>query len=232
MKIEIWGVHIGIKIPNIFYDSHCFEFHISDWDHMLSSMANWTGQPTKTIAIPARSIDSLIAEGAVPKPQVTLVTSMGSVVLELEPAATPVTVDNFLAYVGANFYNGTIFHRVERDFVVQGGGFTGIVSNTFTPQPGARPPIVLETNKGLSNVRGTVAMARGGSPDSATSEFFFNTVSNTFLDTSRGGYAVFGHIVSGQAVIDAMNLVATTTVGGFDNVPVTNITLTSATQTL
>lgn len=199
----------------------------------------FTCTPNKTLSVGvgASVSGSAIYAGtpvAVPKPQVTLITSLGSVVVELEPAAAPLTVDNYLAYVNANFYNGTIFHRVESDFVVQGGGFTGVVGSTFTPQLGARPAIALETNKGLSNLRGTIAMARSGLPDTATSEFFFNTVNNTFLDYASAaspGYAVFGHIFSGQAVVDAMNAVPTYLVGGF-HVPVTNITLTSATQTL
>jgi len=170
----------------------------------------------------------------VPKPQVTLATSLGNVVIELEPAAAPLTVDNFLAYVNAGFYNGTIFHRVIKDFVVQGGGFTGVTATTLTPQTGARPAIPLETNRGLSNLRDTIAMARLTAPDTATSEFFFNTVNNAHLDYASAGapgYAVFGRIVSGYAVVDAMNPVATRTVGGFFDVPVTNIGLQLALQT-
>ena len=170
----------------------------------------------------------------VPKPQVTLATSLGSVVIELEPAAAPLTVDNFLAYVNGGFYNGTIFHRVVKDFVVQGGGFTGVTATTLTPQTGTRPAIPLETNRGLSNLRDTIAMARLTAPDTATSEFFFNSVDNKFLDYASAaapGYAVFGRIVSGFAVVDAMNPVATRTVGGFADVPVTNIGLQLALQT-
>lgn len=180
---------------------------------------------------------------AVPKPRVTLVTSLGNIVVELEPASTPLTVDNFLAYVNAGFYSSTIFHRVLPGFVVQGGGFTGVASSTLTAQAGLRAAITLESNKGLSNVRGTIAMARQNDPafNSATSQFFFNNVANTFLDYASAatpGYAVFGRVVgaSDLAVIDAMSVKPTRTVGvapnRFDDVPVTDIVLQSAAQTL
>jgi len=170
----------------------------------------------------------------VPKPQVTLSTTMGTIVVELEPAKVRATVDNFLSYVDTRFYDGTIFHRVVRNFVAQGGGFTGVTATTLTPKTGLRSPIVLETNKGLSNLRGTIAMARTGLPDSATSQFYFNTVNNTFLDyasSSSPGYAVFGSVVSGLSVIDAMNGVTTRSVGGFSDVPVTDVVLITALRT-
>lgn len=171
----------------------------------------------------------------VPKPRVTLTTTMGTVVIELEPAVVQVTVDNFLAYANAGFYNGTIFHRVIPGFVVQGGGFTGVVGTTLTAQTGARAAIVLETNKGLSNTRGTITMARTPAFDSATSQFFFNSVNNLGLDyqsAASPGYAVFGRIVSDLAVIDAMSAVATRTVGANGDVPVTDIVVQTAAQTL
>lgn len=174
---------------------------------------------------------------AVAKPRVTLTTTLGTVVIELEPGVVKATVDNFLAYVNAGFYNGTIFHRVIAGFVVQGGGFTGVAGGTLTPQTGLRAAIALETNKGLSNTRGTVAMARLANPnfDSATSQFFVNTVNNTGLDYASAtspGYAVFGRVVSDLAVIDAMSAVTTGTVGGFADVPVTDIKVQTAAQTL
>lgn len=166
----------------------------------------------------------------VPKPRVTLLTSLGSIVVELEPAITPITVDNFLAYVNTGFYSSTIFHRVIPDFVVQGGGFTPLGAITA----GLRAPITLESNKGLSNVRGTIAMARTNVFDSATSQFFFNVVANTFLDYASAaspGYAVFGRVVSAAdlATIDAISVKRT---NPDDNKPVTDIVLLSATQTL
>lgn len=171
---------------------------------------------------------------AVPKPQVTLVTTVGSVVLELEPAVVKLTVDNFLAYVKAGFFNGTLFHRVIPGFMAQGGGFTAVVGNTLTVQSGLRSAIALESNKGLSNLRGTVAMARQNAPDTATSQFYVNLVDNTFLDyqsAASPGYAVFGHVTSGLAVVDAMAAAPTRSVGGFDDVPATNIVVQTASQT-
>ena len=170
----------------------------------------------------------------VPVPQVTLVTTLGTVVVALDPTKVKLTVDNFLAYVNSGFYNGTIFHRQIKDFVVQGGGFTGVAATTLTPQAPLRANIALETNLGLSNLRGSIAMARGTANNSANSQFYFNAIDNAGLDYSSDsspGYAVFGKVVSGQAVLDAMNGVPTRNVGPFANVPVTNIVLQTATQT-
>jgi cyclophilin family peptidyl-prolyl cis-trans isomerase len=173
----------------------------------------------------------------VPKPQVQLVTNLGNFTLELDPAVAPVTVNNFLSYVHSGYYASTLFHRVMAGFVIQGGGYTtGLVK-----KPGQLAPITLESNKGLSNLRGTVAMARlgddptdpVGSANSATSEFFVNLLDNTFLDyqsASRPGYAVFGKVVQGLSVVDDIALVSTTTVKGNANVPVTDVTITSAAQ--
>ena len=176
----------------------------------------------------------------VPKPRVTLTTTAGSIVVELEPGVVKATVDNFLAYTNAGFFNGTIFHRVAPlagagNFIVQGGGFTGVSGNALTAQTGLRPAIALESNKGLSNLRGTIAMARTNLPDTATAQFYFNTAANTFLDYASAaspGYAVFGRITSDLAVIDAISTVATRNVGGNGNVPVTDIVVTTAAQTL
>jgi len=198
----------------------------------------FTCKPGPALTVTARALQGgtevLSQTFAVPKPQVTLATSLGTIVIDLEPGKARATVDNFLTYVDAKFYDGTIFHRVVRNFVAQGGGFTGVGSNTLTPKTGLRPPIALESNKGLSNLRGTVAMARTALPDSATSQFYFNTVNNTFLDYSSStspGYAVFGSVVSGLAVVDAMNGVTTRTVGSFADVPVNDIVLNSAIRT-
>ena len=177
---------------------------------------------------------------AVPKPRVTLTTTAGSIVVELEPGVVKATVDNFLAYTHAGFFNGTIFHRVAPlngagNFIVQGGGFTGVSGNALTAQTGLRPAIALESNRGLSNLRGTVAMARTNLPDTATSQFYFNAAANTFLDYASAaspGYAVFGRITSDLAVIDAISTVNTRSVGGNGNVPVTDIVVTTAAQTL
>ena len=165
----------------------------------------------------------------VPNPQVQLTTSKGNIVLELDPSKAPISVDNFLGYVKAGFYTNTIFHRVIPGFVVQGGGFTtGMVQQT-----GLKSPIALESDNGLKNLRGTLAMARTSAPASATSQFFVNLVDNAFLDykdASNPGYAVFGKVVQGLDVVDSIAQVATGTVSGFENVPLSDVTLTKASQ--
>lgn len=172
----------------------------------------------------------------VPAPQVTMVTSMGTLVVELDPGKVKATVDNFLAYVASGFYNGSLFHRVISGFVAQGGGFTGVADGRLTAQTPLRAAIPLESNKGLKNLRGSIAMARQDDPDfnSATSQFYFNAADNAFLNFARAlspGYAVFGKVVSGQAVLDAMDGVPTRTVGSNGDVPVTDIALQTASQT-
>jgi peptidyl-prolyl cis-trans isomerase A (cyclophilin A) len=138
---------------------------------------------------------------------VCMLTSSGEIVIELETAKAPVTVANFLGYVKSGFYNNTIFHRTVPDFVVQGGGFT----TGFAQKSGVGAAIKLESNVGLSNVRGTIAMARLGDPqfDSATSQFFFNTKDNAaildYKSTAAPGYAVFGRVISGLSTVDAIN---------------------------
>ena len=156
-----------------------------------------------------------------------MVTSKGSVVVELYPTNAPITVANFLQYVTDGFYKDKIFHRVINNFVIQGGGFDAQLSLAVN-----RPPIALEVCNGLTNTRGTIAMARTSVLNSATSQFFVNVVDNTSLDTSGGGYAVFGKVVSGMDVVDLIKAVPTQTVNGFgSDVPVTPITITSATRT-
>jgi cyclophilin family peptidyl-prolyl cis-trans isomerase len=170
----------------------------------------------------------------VPAPQVSLLTSLGTVVMELNPTAAPITVDNFLAYVNQSpsFYVGTIFHRVMPGFVVQGGGFTS--GNTMTQKTGLQPPITLESNNGLRNDRSTVAMARTDTPNSATSQFYFNLVNNTslnYVNPTNPGYAVFGRVITGMSVIDQIASQPTRSSAGSSNVPVTDITVLSAVQT-
>lgn len=135
-------------------------------------------------------------------PQVLVNTSYGPFTIELHPEQAPTTVGNFLTYVDEGFYAGTIFHRVVEDFVIQGGGFT-----TGLEARSTHDPIVLESDNGLSNLRGTVAMARTSTPDSATSQFYVNTVDNTGLDYQSAdspGYAVFGSVTDGMTVVDAI----------------------------
>jgi len=136
----------------------------------------------------------------VPKPQVRMTTSAGTLLIELEPAKAPITVKNFLAYVQEGFYVNTVFHRIISTFMAQGGGFN--FGTTYTAKPATRPAIVLEktTATGLSNTAKTIAMARTSAPDSATSQFFINLVDNAFLNAQGSadgnGYAVFGTVVT------------------------------------
>jgi cyclophilin family peptidyl-prolyl cis-trans isomerase len=173
-------------------------------------------------------------------PQVTMTigngsTSLGSFVITLDPARAPITVDNFLNYVNTNWYVGTVFHRHAPGFVLQGGGYPTGVSTTNIPMLKAtNPPITLEDNAGLSNLRLTVAMARTQAADSATSQFFINLVDNTGLDrtaTARG-YAVFGTVSGGSDVVAAMTASPCTPVTFFSEcLPIPNLEITAATQT-
>jgi cyclophilin family peptidyl-prolyl cis-trans isomerase len=158
--------------------------------------------------------------------KVKLETSMGDIVVELDAKAAPVTVDNFLGYVQEGFYNGTIFHRVILNFMIQGGGFTPDMKQKQT-----RRPIVNEANNGLKNGRGAIAMARTNDPDSATSQFFINHKSNDFLNYSgpdNPGYAVFGKVVEGMDVVDKIAVVKTTEKLSHKDVPVEPVVIKSA----
>jgi len=157
---------------------------------------------------------------------VKLETSMGNIIIELNEQAAPVTVKNFLGYVEEGFYDGTIFHRVMPDFMIQGGGFTDQMVEKQT-----RAPIINEAKNGLKNERGTIAMARQNDPDSATCQFFINHRDNDFLnyvENGNPGYAVFGKIIEGMDVVDAIASVVTTTRMGYDDVPVKTVVIKSA----
>lgn len=160
-----------------------------------------------------------------PTPQVLINTSMGDIVVELNPEKAPITVANFLRYTDVGFYNNKIFHRVIGNFMIQGGGLT-----TSLAQSSTYSPIKLEVNKGLSNLRGTIAMARTNVLDSATAQFFINVVDNAFLDTSGGGYAVFGKVISGMDTVDKIKVVPTMTYGLLENLPVTPVLINSVTR--
>jgi cyclophilin family peptidyl-prolyl cis-trans isomerase len=173
---------------------------------------------------------------AAPKPKVKLTTSMGVIVLELEPDATPKTVDNFLRYVKKGQYKGTIFHRVIPGFMIQGGGYVDYLGKKRTD-----PPIPNEADRalaaGLKNRRGTVAMARTPDPHSAAAEFFINVVDNPVLDfKGKGsdqtwGYCVFGKVVQGMEVVDRIKAVKTSNKRrDFLNLPVKPVLITDATQ--
>lgn len=180
---------------------------------------------------------------SVPMPQVTMTVTnnagvAGSFVITLAPDKTPITVDNFLAYVNSHFYDGTVFHRFSPGFVLQGGGYAApLVDNTAMPKA-TQAPIALEVNKGLSNTRMTVAMARTSLVNSATSQFFVNLVDNSsVLDPSAltAGYAVFGSITTGASTVTAVTAAPCTAISLFlpagDCTPSPNVVVTSATQT-
>ena len=159
--------------------------------------------------------------------RVKLETSMGDIVIELDDKAAPVTVKNFLEYVEAGFYDGTIFHRVMVNFMIQGGGFT---ENMV--EKGTRVPIKNEASNGLKNDRGTIAMARMDAPHSATCQFFINHKDNSFLNyagNAKPGYAVFGKTIEGMDVVDKIAFVATTYRNGMGDVPVQPVVIKSAT---
>ncbi len=164
---------------------------------------------------------------AAENPVVLMKTSMGDVEIELFQDKAPLTVANFLNYVDKGFYNGTIFHRVMGNFMIQGGGFTpGMIEKKTLP------PVKNEAANGLSNKNGTVAMARTAEVHSATSQFFINVVNNSFLDykspTTEGyGYCVFGRVTKGMDVVGKIRAVQTGTVGYFDDVPVKDVVIFS-----
>jgi len=150
---------------------------------------------------------------------VRMETSLGNVELELDTVKAPLTVKNFLGYVDKGDYNGTIFHRVIRGFMIQGGGYDEKLA--MRPQ---RAPIKNEADNGLKNLAGTIAMARTGDPHSASSQFFINTVDNAFLDyrdksVSGWGYTVFGKVTKGMDVVKKIESVTTTVYGPFENLP-------------
>ena len=165
------------------------------------------------------------APAAKPNPRVTLDTSKGKIVVELFPDKAPLTVANFLQYVKSGFYDGVIFHRVIPDFMVQTGGFTPAMEQKPT-----KGQVKNESDNGLRNERGTLAMARLSAPHTASSQFFINLKDNRSLDHSpRGwGYTVFGKVVEGIGVVDAIATVRTTTKGQHGDVPVEPVTIKKA----
>ena len=153
---------------------------------------------------------------------VKLTTTKGDLRIELDDAKAPISVANFLSYVNKGFYDGTIFHRVIRNFMIQGGGFEAGMKQKTTDAP-----IQNEAKNGLKNDKYTLAMARTGDPHSATGQFFINTTNNGFLNNAEAqdgwGYAVFGKVVEGQAVVDELGTVKTGRKGFHDDVPVEDI---------
>lgn len=171
---------------------------------------------------------TLVAPATTLAQKVRLSTSAGDIVLQLEREKAPKTVDNFVGYVKGGHYTGTVFHRVIPNFMIQGGGMDKAMVERKT-----NPPIPLESANGLSNLRGTIAMARTADPNSATAQFFINVQDNPFLDQPNArdgnGYAVFGRVVDGMDVVDKIRAVPTTTRGPHQNVPVEPVLIKQAT---
>ena len=168
------------------------------------------------------------ADGQAAEPTVKLETSMGDIVVQLKSRKAPLSTANFLQYVKSGFYDGTIFHRVIKGFMIQGGGLTQDMK-----EKSGHAPIKNEASNGLRNQRYTIAMARTSDPDSATSQFFINTVNNRFLDADKAqdgvGYAVFGEVIKGTDVVRKIEAVPTTTHGNYQDVPATPVVIKSAT---
>ena len=192
--------------------------------HLLASrrrLGTWLVAATLAATAPALSW----AQDNAPK--VRLTTSMGDIVVALDPAKAPLTVENFLQYVKDKHYDGTVFHRVMDNFMIQGGGF-----NAQLKQKATRAPIALEASNGLRNDRGTIAMARTPNPNSATSQFFINLVDNAPLNAPNPdgyGYTVFGKVVAGMEVVDKIKSVPVGNQGMHQNVPTTPVTILKAT---
>ena len=166
-----------------------------------------------------------------PAAHVTITTTVGQMTLELDADNAPKTVENFLAYANSGFYDGTIFHRVINNFMIQGGGFT-----TDMEQKPTQAPVDNEANNGLKNERGTIAMARTQDPHSATAQFFINVQDNDFLnhtgENMQGwGYTVFGKITQGEDVLDKIRCVQTGSQGGHQDVPTEPIIIESISVT-
>jgi peptidyl-prolyl cis-trans isomerase B (cyclophilin B) len=160
-----------------------------------------------------------------PDPKVQIQTTMGAIIVELDAKAAPKTVANFLDYVRSGFYDGTIFHRVIKNFMIQGGGFTPDMKTKPT-----KAPIANEADNGLQNLTGTIAMARTSAPHSATSQFFINVKDNHFLNhrAKTGqfwGYCVFGKVIKGMEVVKAIETVPTAVKSGHADVPAKNVVI-------
>ena len=203
-----------------------------------------TGTGNFTITVKDSSGTELASRSfTIPEPRVQIQTSEGTIVVQLNPTAAPITVANFMQYVNAGFYSNTLFHRVISGFMIQGGGYvssaTSTTSTTSANGLSYKTPIAtgikLESTNtsNLSNLRGTIAMARTSVADSATSQFFINLVDNAFLNyasSTSPGYAVFGSVVDGMTVVDKIAAIPTKAVSGTSDIPTTNIVILNATQ--
>jgi len=194
-------------------------------DSILSKCLNLIAPIALTVGAHAYAAEPAAPAPAAPT-RVALETSEGRIVVELRADKAPKTVANFLQYVNDSFYDGTIFHRVIAGFMIQGGGLDAAMVEKPT-----RPPIPIESNNGLKNVRGAVAMARTGDPNSATAQFFINVVDNARLDYPSfdgHGYTVFGNVVEGMQVVDKIRAVPTGRRGSFENVPASPVVIKTA----
>ena len=183
---------------------------------------------TLTLCLGAALVLAGQAQAADPDPAVKLETSLGDIVVRLDARKAPISTANFVQYVKSGFYDGTVFHRVIKNFMIQGGGFTPDLK-----QKSARASIRNEADNGLKNTKYTIAMARTSEPHSASSQFFINTKDNEFLDfksqTPQGwGYAVFGKVVKGQEVVDKIAAVQTGKKGYYDDVPMESVIIKKA----
>lgn len=196
---------IVILIPAIFFLAGCKQDQTTQNDTAADTKEVSEEEKTSESSDEVSS-DDKAAENKGENPVVIIKTSKGDIKIELDKENAPISVDNFLTYVEDGFYDGTIFHRVINNFMVQGGGFTADMQQKST-----NPQIKNEADNGLKNERGTIAMARTGVVDSATSQFFINHADNTFLDhgIKDYGYAVFGKVVDGMDVVDAIAVVQT-----------------------
>lgn len=192
-------------------------------------MLNFRRNILKSLSAIALTASVFAAPGlAQAQSKVQLKTNMGDIVIELNDTKAPKSAANFLQYVRDKHYDGTVFHRVIDGFMIQGGGMDANMSEKAT-----RAPIPLEASNGLKNDRGTIAMARTGNPNSATSQFFINVVNNDMLNAPKPdghGYAVFGKVIKGMDVVDKIRAVATGNRGMHQNVPTTAVTILSATE--
>jgi peptidyl-prolyl cis-trans isomerase A (cyclophilin A) len=171
------------------------------------------------------AVATLLAATLAQAQTVKLITTEGEIRIELDAEKAPKTVANFLQYVKAGHYNGTVFHRVIENFMIQGGGYDAKLNQRPT-----KPPIPLESANGLLNLRGTIAMARMSEPNTANSQFFINVVDNAFLNRTeeKPGYAVFGKVIEGMDVVDKIRVVPVAPQGVHQHFPVTPILITKA----
>lgn len=180
----------------------------------------------KVIVVCFVALSMMVGTARAANPVVLIETNMGNIKVELFEDKAPITVKNFLKYVEDKHYDGTLFHRVKSDFMIQGGGMEPGLKEKKT-----REAIKNESNNGLSNLRGTLAMARTPEPNSATAQFFINVKDNTFLDRAKArdgvGYCVFGRVTEGMDVVDKIKEVDTDTVQGHENVPTKDVVIKS-----